>query len=263
MATEWHIGTMGFGYKQWVGSFYPAGMQSKHFLPTYAERFDAVEIDSTFYGSPRAELVQRWAQQTPDSFKFCLKTPRQITHDAPLAEGHELMHQFIEVSQVLSSKLGCILIQFGPGFTAQALPQLQTFVEQLPTAVRFAVEFRHRSWLQTDVSELLQAHQMAWVGADYIHLPKLLTLTTDFVYLRFIGPHGRYQTKDVELVDTTPDLKSWQVQIDPHLEKLKAVFAFFNNDFSGYSPATANRFRQLVGLPVKEIRPPQQGRLFD
>lgn len=262
MTTKYHLGTMGFGYKQWVGSFYPAGMSNKHFLRHYSQFFDAVEIDSTFYGTPRVAQVERWGQMTPPDFRFCLKTPRQITHDAPLTHGITAMQQFVTVASVLGDKLGPILIQFGPEFTAVYHDDLARFLAELPTNYRYAVEFRNTSWISPETASLLVQHQVAWVAADYIHLPHEIVRTTDFLYMRFIGPHGRFATKDKELIDQTPALAQWHAQIKAQEPPFTAVYGFFNNDYSGHSPATCNRFRRMVGLEEREIRPLQQGRLF-
>ena len=258
----WHLGTMGFGYKQWLGPFYPAGMAPKRFLSHYSTLFNAVEIDSTFYGTPCPATVMRWRQATPDDFTFCVKTPKAITHEARLADGTEAMLAFIETAVLLQDKLGCILIQFGPAFTYNQADELNRFLAQLPTNSRYAVEFRHTSWVRPETMDLLRPYNICLTATDYIHLPKTINPTTDFLYMRFIGPHGQYQTKDKELVNKTADLQSWHERIKPHLLQFKQVFGFFNNDYSGYSPATCNRFKEIVGVQAKEIRPLQQGRLF-
>ncbi|MEM7334537.1 MAG: DUF72 domain-containing protein [Chloroflexota bacterium] len=262
MTLKWHLGTMGFGYKQWIGPFYPAGMNARSFLSYYGQHFDAVEIDSTFYGTPRAEQLQKWANSTPKQFKFCLKTPRQITHEQPLPISIDEMLVFLERVQLLKDKLGAILIQFGPDFTVQYQEELDHFLSQLPKTIRYAVEFRHRSWAVEETAVLLQKHNACFVSADYIHLPKEIVQTTDFLYCRFIGPHGQYATKDKELVDLTPALNQWHQKMTPYFDKVSNIFGFFNNDFSGHSPTTCNRFRKIVGLSEQEIRPLQQGRLF-
>lgn len=261
-STIWHLGTMGFAYKQWLGPFYPAGMASRNYLAHYSTLFDAVEIDSTFYGTPRPELVQRWYHATPDNFSFCLKTPKAITHEASLTAGIEAMQEFVETAVLLKNKLGCILIQFGPAFTYAQVDELDQFVKQLPRTTRFAVEFRHDSWVRPETAELLRPYNICLTATDYIHLPKTITPTADFLYLRFIGPHGQYKTKDRELVDKTADLQAWHKQIKPLLPQFKHIFGFFNNDYSGFSPKTCNRFKAIVGLETEEIRPLQQGRLF-
>ena len=112
--TQWHLGTMGFGYKQWVGPFYPAGMTPSRFLSHYSSLFSAVEIDSTFYGTPAVTTVQRWAAVTPPHFKFAIKTPRSITHDTIFRNPQSEMLAFLDVIRHLKGKCEVILLQFPP-----------------------------------------------------------------------------------------------------------------------------------------------------
>ncbi|MCA9949008.1 MAG: DUF72 domain-containing protein [Anaerolineales bacterium] len=259
---DWFLGTMGFSYKQWSGPFYPAGLKARNYLGYYAERFNAVEMDSTFYGTPRASTVQRWTAVTSPTFTIAPKMPRQITHEKRLKNIQESLFDYLNRMRQLGSRLGAILIQFPPDFSTAALPALHAFLPLLPADLRFAVEFRHHSWDHPETAVLLKAHNLCWVAADYIHMPKRITPTTDFLYLRFIGPHGQFASKDHEIIDKTDILQNWYQQIQPHLEKVTAVYAFFNNDYAGYSPETCNKFKRIVGADVGEIRPLQQGRLF-
>lgn len=261
--TNWYLGTMGFGYKQWLGAFYPSGLSSHKFLPYYAERFNAVEIDSTFYGTPRSKTVQGWGQKTPPHFRFCPKIPREISHDLRLVGVRNLMTPFLQTMRHLGDKLGIILLQLPPDFTVAEVDSLARFLRRLPTDIRFAVEFRHDSWLTEATYSLLRQYQIGLVATDYIHLPKTIRPTTDFLYMRFIGPHGQFETKHEELVDQTAVLQHWHTQLHPHLTQFKQIYGFFNNDFSGHSPATCNRFKKIVGLPTKETRVRTQGRLFE
>lgn len=253
---------MGFGYKEWVGAFYPAGMQPRSFLAHYSQLFNAVEIDTTFYGVPGAEQVQRWTAVTPPDFAFCVKTPRHITHELRLVNALEPMREFLEVVRLLEGKLHVVLIQFPPDFDYANFNIVRTFLKELPTGFRYAVEFRHRSWETPGTAVLLTDYDAAWVSADYIHMPRQVKRTTDFIYLRFIGPHGQFVTKDKELVDKTAVLQTWYQHLQPHLDEVAAVYGFFNNDYSGFSPKTCNRFKEIVGVGGDEIRPLQQGRLF-
>ena len=260
--TDWHLGTMGFGYKEWVGAFYPAGMPPRSFLAHYSQFFNAVEIDSTFYGVPGAEQVQRWTAVTPPDFSFCVKTPRTITHELRLVNASEPMQAFLEIVGHLGEKLRVVLIQFPPDLDYGYFNLLRQFLRTLPAKFRYAVEFRHRSWDTPGTAVLLREHNVAWVTADYIHMPRRVRRTTDFLYLRFIGPHGQFATKDKELVDKTAVLHAWYRQLSSELDKVDDVFGFFNNDYSGFSPKTCNRFKEIVGVGGDEIRPLQQGRLF-
>ena len=259
---DWFLGTMGFSYKQWLGAFYPQGLAAHNYLAYYGERFDAVEVDSTFYGVPRPEQIERWTAVTPPHFKFCLKTPRDITHNQRLVNVALAMNGFLAALRPLGDKLGAVLIQFPPNFTTYERDKLVQFLQILPTDIRFAVEFRDRSWEVPATAELLRKQNVAWVSADYIYLRKVVRQTADFLYLRFIGPHGQFATKDKELVDKTVDLHKWHSQIEPHLNQVTNIYGFFNNDYSGYSPATCNRFKTIVGQETQDIRVMQQGRLF-
>ena len=268
----YHIGTMGFAYEQWRnGVFYPAGMSQRQFLGYYSQRFNAVEMDSTYYGVPQPTTLQRWTAVTESPFTICPKTPRDITTNLRLGNVIEPMFAFLNAIRLLGDKLGPILIQFPPDFTNDYHAPLAEFLAALPTDLRYAVEFRHRSWDTPETAQLLSKHNIAWVMADYIHMPQRITYrTADFLYLRFIGPHGQFATKDHEILDKTAVLQQWHQQIEEHTGEITAtstssvqsVYAFFNNDYSGYSPATANKFKQIVGLAPSEIRPYQQDRIF-
>jgi uncharacterized protein YecE (DUF72 family) len=108
----------------------------------------------------------------------------------------------------------------------------------------------------------MEAHQLCWVSGDTVYMPQQIRPTTDFLYLRFIGPHGRFPTKDRLRIDRGADLQAWQRQLQPHLRGAKEIYAFFNDDYEGFSPETCNRFKRIIGLEPDEIRPMQQGRLF-
>jgi uncharacterized protein YecE (DUF72 family) len=198
----------------------------------------------------------------PESFKFCVKTPREITHDLRLLEAQPAMETFLKTMRLLGHKLGAILIQLPPGFTAAEFDTVATFVAELPTDLQFAVEFRHTSWYISETAELLKSHRMSWVSLDYLDLPKQIGLTADFLYLRWLGEHGRFEHKDREQMDVTPELTWWWEYIQPHLSHVQTIYGFFNNDYAGHSPNTCNRFKTIVGLPVVQPQLPQQGRLF-
>jgi uncharacterized protein YecE (DUF72 family) len=259
---DWYLGTVGFSYKDWDGVFYPAGMPQRSYLAHYSQFYHAVELDSTFYGPPPPERVRQWAITVPPGFKFCPKTPRQITHDLRLIGAERLMTEFLEAMRWLGDKLGPILIQLPPSFTAAQFDSVATFLAELPADLRYAVEFRHPSWYVSETAEMLKARQMAWVSLDYLDLPKQIGLTTDFLYIRWLGEHGRFEQKNQERIDVTPELTWWGEYIQPHLGHVQTIYGFFNNDYAGYSPGSCNRFKKIVGLPATSPELPQQGRLF-
>jgi len=254
-----HLGTVGFGYKQWRGVFYPAGLKPASYLSFYANYFNSVEIDSSFYGTPKAETVDKWGRSVPDGFMFCPKTPQQITHDHRLHNMGDEMGHFVETMGRLGGKLGPILIQMPPDFTTAERAPLLRFLDQLPPNVRYALEFRHLSWEKSNINQLLAERNVCRVSADYVIMPKLLHITTDFVYLRFLGRHGRYLTKDRELWDPTAELQRWNARLSRFNGTL---FGYFNNDYSGYSPEACRKFKQMRGLSAELPQNPVQGTLF-
>jgi uncharacterized protein YecE (DUF72 family) len=260
--TRWFVGTMGFGYKPWQGTFYPDKLPREQQLPYYTTHFNALEMDSTFYGTPKAEYVARWQALAPDDFQFCPKVPRSITHDLRLSAAEGLLAEFLDTMRLLGDNLGPIVFQFPPDYRADQHDNLEAFLRDLPRDIRFAIELRHRSWWNEATAEMFQAINACWVAADYIYLPKEIKRTSDFLYLRFLGRHGQFATKTHEVVDKTADLRQWRAAIEPHLEHAKAVYAFFNDDYAGHSPATANRFKSIVGLKVSSDDTPRQDRLL-
>ncbi len=263
---------MGWGYADWSGVFYPAAAASKEYLALYARTFDAVEIDSTFYGTPREAQIQQWARATPPNFVFCPKVPRVITHEMRLVGAAEEIKRFVAVMGLLGPKLGPMLLQFPPDFTRAALPQLQAILpvlrelapgERDAPGARFAVEFRHRSLLAPDVSALLAEHNVALANADYAPMPKRFEITSDFLYLRLIGRHGAFPHHRAAQSDRAPDLERWAGVLRENQARFpQGAWIFCNNDYEGYSPQTADTFKRLLGLPVAPPPPPAQGSLF-
>lgn len=260
------VGTMGWGYADWSGPFYPAEAASRDYIAFYAQTFDTVEIDSTFYGTPRETQVKQWAKVTPDGFLFCPKVPRAITHEMRLLDVTEPLAEFVRVMGLLGAKRGPMLLQMPPDFTRAEFANLQIFLPTLraiadPDA-RFAIEFRHRSLIGEDVSDLLHEYNVALANADYAPMPKRFELTSDFVYLRLIGRHGAFPQHRELQADRTLDLQRWATALRTNTDRYQQAFVLINNDYEGYSPATANKVKALLDLPVRENPPPVQGSLF-
>ena len=259
---DWYLGTIGFSYKDWAGVFYPSGLPAKSYLAHYSQIFNAVELDSTFYGTPPVERVQQWAAATPETFKFCVKTPREITHDLRLAGAQAAMTKFLDTMRFFGPKLGAVLIQLPPSFSDAEVETLNTFLAELPSDLRYAVEFRHESWYTPATTALLQAYRIGWVAIDYVGLPQRIEATADFLYLRWLGQHGRFAGHAEERLDVTPQLQGWWEQLQPYLDQVQTIYGFFNNDYAGHSPSTCHRFKAIAGLPSKQPGLPQQDSLF-
>lgn len=259
---------MGWGYEDWSGVFYPQGTDSRQYITLYAQMYRTVEIDSTFYGTPREAQVKGWAQATSADFVFCPKVPRLITHELRLVDAQEPLAEFVRVMGLLGTKRGPMLLQFPPDFTRTELPSLQRFLPVLDDiresdgAAQFAVEFRHRSLIGSDVSSLLQSHNVALATADYAPMPRRFELTADFVYLRLIGRHGAYEHHRFSQSDRTPDLTRWANVLRENASKFSTAYVFCNNDYEGYSPLTADRMLTLLGQSVPAPPAPVQGSLF-
>lgn len=259
---QWYLGTIGFSYKDWVGSFYPVGTSQREYLPFYSKAFNSVEVDTTFHSIPKQMTVQSWANSTPIDFRFCVKTPRRITHELGLKDTQGLMTEFLDSLHPLGDKLGPILIQLPPRFSQANYSILDEFLETLPRTHQFAIEFRHSSWYTAETTQLLSHHQVCWVASDFPNLPKEIILTSNFLYIRWIGENGMYQHHTYERVDKTDELRSWRDIIRPVSEHVSIIYGFFNNDYTGFAAGTCKRFKQIAGLrdPMENI--PYQDRLF-
>jgi uncharacterized protein YecE (DUF72 family) len=266
LAVPVHVGTMGWSYADWNGPFYPAAGPGKQAITLYARAFDAVEIDSTFYGTPRETTVRQWADATPTGFLFCPKVPRMITHDAGLRDVGAPMEDFVATMALLREKRGPTLIQMPPSFTRSELPVLQAFLPLLAQlsdkTARFAIEFRHRSLIGTDVADMLADHGVALVAADIVGMPKRLELTTDFAYIRLIGKHGAFDQHREPQADRSAEIARWVAALRANQSHIQAAYILCNDDYEGHAPATVNKVRRHLGLPPVEKPPETQGSLF-
>jgi uncharacterized protein YecE (DUF72 family) len=259
---NWYLGTMGFSYKDWSGPFYPNYLQSRDYLEYYSRIFNAVEIDSTFYGIPRPEVVARWAEVVPDGFKICAKLPNTITHEMKLVGAEEEFKTYLDAIRILGDRLGVLLIQMPPSFSAHETPALTGFLDSLPDDIGFALEVRHASWYTDETAALLEQYGVAWAATEYEGLPRQIFKTTDWLYLRFIGRYGRFRSHESEKLDVSKDLEWWRDHIADNLKGINDIYGFFNNDYAGFGAGTCNRFKSMMGLPVEPFTPPHQQTLF-
>ena len=249
-----YLGTQGWSYKDWVGPFYPQGTQARDYLRHYATVFGAVELDSTFYGTPRSELVRAWDASTPQEFRFTAKLPRAITHDRRLGDAEPELLDFVSAMEARGPKLGAILIQLPPDFTADERPALERFLAALPREFRFAAEFRHRSWLKEETFDLLRRHDVAWTLIDLWYMPRQIEITTDFSYIRWLGKRRDIERMDAVQIDRRPQLDAWAEKLDEIARRVQRVYGFANNHYSGHSPADIRYLRSRLGLPETQPR---------
>lgn len=258
-----YLGTQGWSYTDWVGSFYPQGAKPTDFLSAYARSFDAVELDTTFYGIPAPSRVDIWRDGTPDGFQFTAKLPRSITHDRHLIDSEDELVAFVSVMERLGAKLGAILIQLPPDFKADQETILDGFLKALPSGFRFAAEFRHRSWLREQTFELLERHGVAWTMIDLRYMPITPRVTADFSYIRLLGDRRQVDRVHTTQIDRSRELGDWAEILEDVAQHVERVYGFVNNHYSGHSPSDVRRLRHLLGLPEPtDIPPPQQGSLL-
>lgn len=256
---RYRLGTMGYSYDDWAGTFYPGKTPRGRWLETYARTFPGVELNTTFHATPSPDRIRAWGAAVPPEFRFAIKTGRQITHDLPLSAAGGPMLEFLEVMRTFGPLAGPVLIQFPPTLAADASASLDAFLGTLPTDFRYAVEFRHSSWLKDRTADLLRRHRVCWVALDHVDHPALADVpaTTDFLYVRLVGRHGRYDNPGRELLDPTPQLRRWHEWIARTADGggIDETWVLFNNDYAGHAPATLRRFADLaaVRLPRREV----------
>ena len=248
MKGELHLGTQGWSYKSWVGNFYPPKTPAANFLAEYAKHLRVVEIDSTYYGAPRAQTVQRWRDVTPANFRFTAKFPQAITHAKMLKDAQGETLQFLDTMQGLGEKLGPLLLQFPYSFQPAQFETLAHFLAQLPRDFRFAVEVRHKGWLTDDFFGLLEEHRIAFALADYPFMPNVPRITADFTYIRWLGNRKDIPDDHYENVRIPRDreIAEWSDLISDYRDQGVAVWGFANNHYQGHSPATVRALMEKV-----------------
>jgi uncharacterized protein YecE (DUF72 family) len=218
------IGTSGYNYPEWKGSFYPSDLPAAKMLPYYAERFATVEINYTFYRMPSEKLLSGWAAQTPTPYKLTLKAPRRITHDSRLRNCGDLVRGFCQTAGTLGEKLGALLFQLPPNLKKDAA-LLDAFLEELPPKVCGAFEFRHTSWLEDEIFDRLAKRGLALCVADSEKLSTPVMITTDYAYFR-LRDEGY----------TPDDIARWADTITGATVNCRDVFVYFKHEEQGKGP---------------------------
>ncbi len=226
---ELHVGTSGYSYKEWKGSFYPDKMPAKDMLAFYGQHFSTVEINNTFYRLPRADVLESWASQVPDSFRFSVKASRRITHLKRLKEVEEPTAYLMKTLETLGDKLGIVLFQLPP-FSKKDMERLQAFLAILPPNVPAALEFRNETWFDDEVYDALRASGCSLCVADTEDDDTIdIVRTADVGYLRL----RKCEYSDAEL-------SSWGDAI--RAQKWSRAFVYFKHEDEGTGPALAKRF---------------------
>jgi len=228
-----YVGTSGYSYKEWKGSFYPADLSDKKMLHFYGGQFKSVEINNTFHRMPTVSLLEAWASQVPEHFKFVLKAPQQITHIKRLKDADEPMSYLVDITGVLNERLGALLFQLPPNLKKD-LPRLHDFLALLPPQRRVAFEFRHQSWFDDEVFDLMRRNDAALCIADAesdLEVPFVPTARWGYVRLR----RPDYQQAE---------LKRWAKLV---LEQgWSDTFVFFKHEDEAKGPLMAKAFLELA-----------------
>jgi uncharacterized protein YecE (DUF72 family) len=238
-----YLGTSGWSYADWEGTIYLPGTTPAARLAEYVKHFATVEIDSTFYGTPRGTTVERWRKVAPRGFLFAAKFPQDITHERNLIGCKDAAENFVRTMQTLEDRLGPLLLQLPPDFTVEGIEVLEAFLRELPEGPRYAVEVRHRSWVVSDLPELLRERGAALTLVDYPRMPRLEEATADFSYIRWLGNRREFPSGHTHLKkDRDEDLLWWSGLVDRFLGEGKTVFGYANNHYQNHSPSTVERF---------------------
>ena len=233
------VGTSGFAYKAWRGSFYPEDLKEADFLSFYASRLGAVEINNTFYRMPKESLLADWSAKVPGSFTFVLKAPQRLTHIKRLKDAAEDTAYFVQTSAVLGARQGPTLFQLPPNMK-QDLPRLEAFLALLPSGWRAAFEFRHPSWFAEETWALLRARGAALVWAETdddekgpaLEVPQVATADWGYLRLRRAAYSGG-------------DLAAWAGKV--LAQSWRDAFVFFKHEEAGTGPRLAAEFTVALG----------------
>lgn len=227
-----YVGTSGYSYKEWKGSFYPADLAADEMLAHYATKLPSVEINNTFYRLPRADVVQTWSEQVPDDFKFAIKASRRITHLKRLKNAMDETDYLLRTLESLKQRLGVILFQLPPNLPKDMF-RLKSFLDVLPMGTRAAFEFRHPTWFDDEVYECLRGENCPLCVVDTEDSKGVsIVSTAGWGYLRLRKPNYR-----------KPQLVKWLNEI--HAQEWTEAFIFFKHEDDGAGPRMAKRFIEL------------------
>lgn len=239
--SEIRIGTSGWHYAHWRGTFYPEHLPTSRWLAYYLQHFDTVEINNSFYRLPSESTLASWRDAVPEGFRFAAKASRYLTHMKKLTDPESALHTFLPRIEVLGSRLGPILFQLPPRWRCNP-ERLGAFLAILPRAHRYAFEFRDPSWHVPAIYDLLRRQGVAYCVYDLAGFQSPFVVTTDFAYVRLHGPgpsayRGSYRTE--QLMAWAHRIQAWQSELD-------AVYVYFDNDERAYAVHNALGLKSLL-----------------
>lgn len=227
-----YVGTSGYSYKEWKGSFYPEKISPGEMLSYYAARLPAVELNNTYYRLPQPSTVENWRAQVPENFRFSVKAPQSITLYRRLKDAVPQTKQLLEAVAALENRLGAVFFRL-PEDMKKDLKRLETFLKQLPKDTPAVFDFRHPTWFDAEVSELLRSHNRVMCVSDTDESPNShIEKTADWGYVRL----RRVQYSKTELAEWVKRIRA---------QKWKAAFVFFKHEDEGTGPKLAAQFINL------------------
>ena len=255
---KYYIGCSGWSYTSWKGPFYPPNLENSDWLRFYSQVLDYVEIDSSFYRIPNQFMVKNWVKRTPDNFRFTAKFPKVITHDKLLVDVEEDVERFLENIESLEKKTLALLIQLPPSIEIMpGLEGLRNLLPLLDDRFRYAVEVRHQSWFQDLAYNFFADNDLCLVWSQLARLSTPPIVTTDFLYVRFIGDRS-IDEKDFGKIqkDRVLEMSNWAEQIKNveggkergRRSEVRDAMIAANNHYAGFGPGTVNIFRNMVGM---------------
>lgn len=246
-----HLGTVGWNYSDWQGSFYPDLLSPSDYLSFYSRQFESVEIPETFFGLPTPQKMLNWYQQTPAHFLFSLKMPRQISHEQRFKNSQKSFLQLSEKVLLLKEKLGVVIIQMPSSFQQKNVADLIKLLEKEYTnAFKIAVEFSSPIWKKTEAPAFFKAKNISIVQSDQHTLEDP---GGNFLYFRWKGQQ-KFQTFNVEQRYCGEELKIWKLRFSQLSPRIRTIYGYFSNNYSGYAPGSCKFFSSLLCSETGERR---------
>jgi uncharacterized protein YecE (DUF72 family) len=234
------VGTSGWHYDDWKGRFYPQDIPKARWFEHYARHFDTVEINNTFYQLPKQKTFEKWYEQAPAGFLYTVKANRYITHIKRLKDADEALNRFLQAAGILRERLGPILYQLPPSMHKDP-ERLRAFLKLLARRQIAVFEFRHESWYADETYELLSEFGAGFCVHDMPGMNVPRVITGKIIYLRFHGTTGRYRGNYPPVA-----LEKWARWVEQNITGIRAVFAYFNNDYNAYAVNNAKTLREQL-----------------
>jgi len=235
------IGTSGWNYGHWTGKFYPEDLPKTKWFAYYHERFDTVELNTSFYHLPKKTTFEKWYNESPDNFIFSIKASRYITHVKKLNEPEEPVKRFFSSAEGIKDKAGVILFQLPPGMKYDNT-KLVSILETLPKNYKYTFEFRNNTWWNDQAYDILRKYNIAFCLFELAGQVTPRIITADYIYIRLHGPDGKYSGSypDNTLADWASEFKKW-------ISEGKEVYCYFDNDDSAFAVYNALTLKKMVG----------------